>query len=168
MKPVIKAMEIAKENGVKIVFDLDVSPKHFIEEAELAAREELEYVLEMTDILVPCKAAAAELIGSTDFEKNGSKLLEYGSEICAVTLGEKGCIIFNDKELHKIDGYKVDVKDTTGAGDAFHGGFIYGPINDLPLPEIGKIANACGAVCCKKVGARSMGNYEEIMGLVNC
>lgn len=167
LKPVLKAMEIAKENGVTVVFDLDVSPRHFIEEAGLATRDEMDRAIQLADVFIPCKAAASELIGSVDFEDQGRKLLDYGPATCAVTLGSRGCIVFNRDEFHHVDGNQVDVVDTTGAGDAFHGGFIYGLINDFPLNKIGEIANACGAECCKKVGARSMGTLDEVMRFID-
>jgi len=167
LAPVLTAMEIAKKAGVKIVFDLDVSPNHFINEAGLSTENELQRALELADVLIPCKDAAKELINSDNIEKDALKLLDYGAELCAVTLGADGCIVFTKDEFYKLKGATVDVVDTTGAGDAFHGGFIYGLLNNLPVNNIAEIANACGAICCQRVGARAMGNLHEVVKMIN-
>jgi len=166
LKPVLRAMGIAKESGVQIVFDLDVVPSHFVHEAHLATEEELIRAIELADIFIPCKAAAVELIGSKDIPGNARKLLDYGPRIVAVTLGDKGCIVLSRDEFHTIPSYRVKVIDTTGAGDAFHGGFIYGLIKELSLKSTGIFANACGAICCMNVGARAMGGLAEIDKLI--
>lgn len=166
LKPVLKAMEIAKANDVKIAFDLDVSPAHFVDEANMATREELQRVLELADVLIPCKAAAAELIHSDDLVADAKKLLDFGPKIVALTLGEKGCIVFDKDEFHTIPGFTVNVVDTTGAGDAFYGGMIYSLIKGFSLKDAGIFANACGALCCTQVGARAMGKLEDVKKLM--
>jgi len=167
LKPALRAIEIAKESGVKVVFDLDVVPSHFIDEAHLATKEELRRAIELADVFIPCKAAAVELIKSKDIPGNARKLLDYGPHIVAVTMGEKGCIVLSRDEFHTIPSFKVKVIDTTGAGDAFHGGFIYGLIKKLSLKSTGVFANACGALCCMNVGARAMGGLDEINKLIH-
>lgn len=167
LAPVLEAMKIAKEAGVKTVFDLDVLPSHFIEEVRLGTREELHQVLELTDVLVPCKAAAAELLGTDDFKATVNRLLDFGPETVAVTLGEEGCIIADREETMTIPGFSVDVKDTTGAGDAFHGGLIYSLLQGYTKEQAGRFANACGALCCTQVGARATGTLEEVEALIH-
>jgi sugar/nucleoside kinase (ribokinase family) len=166
LAPVLEAMKIAKEAGVKTVLDIDVLPSHFIEDVHLGTRKELEQVLELTDVLVPCKAAAAELLGTDDLKSNISKLMDFGPKTVAITLGEEGCVIADEKETIPIPGYKVPVKDTTGAGDAFHGGLIYSLLQGYPKEKIGAFANACGALCCTQVGARAMGTLKEVEQLI--
>ncbi len=166
LNPIIRAMEIAKENGVKIVFDLDVPPSYFVEEAKLATKEEMSRALELADVLIPCKKAAKELIGSEDLEEKAEKLLDFGSSMVAVTLGDRGCLVLNSKTKLKIPPYRVPVVDTTGAGDAFHGGFIFSLLKGYNMEESGKFANACGGICCTKVGARSMGTLQDVEDLM--
>ncbi len=166
LKPVIKAMEIAKEQGVTIVFDLDVLPSYFVDEARLASKEEMLHALELADVLIPCKSAARELIKSDSIEQHAEKLLDYGPKVVAITLGEKGCIVLDRKNFVRIPAYKVRVVDTTGAGDAFHGGFIYGVLKGFNLEESGRFANGCGAICCTRVGARSMGRMDDVLQLM--
>jgi len=167
LKPVVKAMEIAKGAGVKIVFDLDVSPAYYIEEAKLATGKEMQRALELADVLIPCKSAARELIGSDDIVGNARKLLDFGPRTVAVTLGKQGCIVCDRQGTHRLPTYRVEVVDTTGAGDAFHGGFIYSVLREFDLEKAGRFANACGALCCTKVGARSMGKLDNVHELMD-
>lgn len=166
LKPALRAMEIAKANGVRIVFDLDVSPYHFIHKSGMATEDEMNRAIELADVFIPCKAAAIELIGSDDIINKAGKLLDYGPSIISITMGDSGCIVFSKDEFYTIPSYKIDVVDTTGAGDAFHGGFIYGLINDMSIEECGRFGNACGALCCTRIGARAMGTLSDVKKLI--
>ncbi len=166
LKPVLRAMELAKEHGVKIVYDLDVSPSYFVQEAKLATKEEMMRSIELADVLIPCKSAARELIGSDDITRDAKKLMDYGPGAVAVTMGEQGCIVLDKDGAFSIPAYKVNIVDTTGAGDAFHGGFIYSVLKGFNLEQAGRFANACGAICCTQVGARSTGGIEDIEKLM--
>ena len=164
--PIIKAMEIAKESGVMTVLNLDVPISYYVQDAELGTEEDVRQAISLADVLVPCKAAAAELIGSNNFDRDAHRLLELGPNIVAITLGENGCLILNREQKKRIPGFKVKVVDTTGAGDAFHGGLIYALLNGYGIEEIGKFANACGAFCCTKIGARSSGTLNDIISII--
>jgi len=59
-------------------------------------------------------------------------LLAAGVKIVAVKLGAKGCYVTNGQEKQTIQPFKVPVVDTTGAGDAFNAGFLYGLIHEKP------------------------------------
>lgn len=166
LAPVIRSMEIAREAGVQVVFDLDVTPSDILR-TRMGTEKDLERALSLANVFIPGKAAAAELLGDHDIAGKSRELLKYGAEIVAVTMGAQGCIVLNGDEFHEVPGFKVDVVDTTGAGDAFHGGFVYGMLQGLPLHEIGRFANACGAYCCTGIGARAVGGHEEISGLLN-
>ena len=167
LKPVIRAMEIARENGVRVVFDLDVPPSDFIGSMKLATEEELSRALQLADVLIPCKGAASELLETDDIVGNAKKLLDFGPRTVAITLGDRGCIVINEDEFVEIPAFKVKVVDTTGAGDAFHGGFIYGMLRGWDLERIGTLANGCGALCCTELGARSMGRMEDVQKLID-
>lgn len=166
LNPVLRAMEIAKENNVTVVFDLDVCPRYFIEEAGSATDEEMKRALELTDVLVSCKSAAKELIDSDDIIGNAHRLLDYGPHTVAVTLGKDGCIVLNRNERFDLPAYQVDVVDSTGAGDAFHGGFIYSMLKGFDLERAGRFSNACGAIACSRVGARASGRLDEVEELL--
>jgi sugar/nucleoside kinase (ribokinase family) len=161
ISPVRQAMAIAREAGVRVVFDLDVSPA-FFSAANLGTQDELTAALRLVDVLKPCKAAARELTGEADYEKIAQELLRLGPSIVAITLGHDGCLIATPKELVHVPAFKVDVVDTTGAGDAFMGGLSFGLLQNWDLQRVGSFANACAALCCTKVGARAMSKYNEV------
>jgi ribokinase len=87
--------------------------------------------------------------------EGAEELLDEGVKVVAVKLGERGCYVTNGKEGHHIEPYKVNVVDTTGAGDAFCAGFIYGLLNRKPLKECGKIGNYVASRVLTEMGARS-------------
>jgi len=161
LPPVIEAMKIAREAGTKIVLDMDITPSELV---RINGGSELIYqAIELTDVFIPCKAAAIELIGSHDLANHLGDLQKRAGQIIAVTAGSKGCHIYDGKDTYNIAGYPVEVVESTGAGDAFHAGFVYGMLDGkMSLQEIGKFANACGAYCCTGVGARYNGTIEQI------
>ena len=61
--------------------------------------------------------------------------------------------LVDGKILH-VAGFKVDVVDTTGAGDVFHGGFIYGLLQNWEVTEILRFANAVAGLKCRELGGR--------------
>ena len=67
---------------------------------------------------------------------------------------EAGCYIRTKNEEFNIPAYKVEVIDTTGAGDSFVGGFLTGMVKGWSLRESGKFANAVGALCVTALGLR--------------
>jgi len=87
--------------------------------------------------------------------KEGVKmLLKLGAGIVAVKLGQRGCYVTDGKESHLIEPYEVKAVDTTGAGDAFSAGFLYGLIKGKDLYECGKLGNFVASCCITKIGAR--------------
>ncbi len=73
----------------------------------------------------------------------------------AVTLREKGCyVVDRNEELH-ISSVEVNVVDTTGAGDAFCAGFLFGMSGGRPLGECGLIGNFIASRCISEIGARA-------------
>lgn len=80
---------------------------------------------------------------------------EKKGRIIAVTKGKEGAMLFSYKERLTIPSFNVQVRDTTGAGDAFTAGMLYGLIRQRALKEVGRIAAACSAICIQEIGARS-------------
>lgn len=163
--PVKEAMQVAREAGVRVIFDLDVAPSYFAH-AKLGAEEELISALRLVDVLKPCKAAAREITGETDYEKIAVKLLALGPKVVAVTMGAEGSLIASTGKVAHVAAFKVNVVDSTGAGDAFMGGLSYGLLQSWDHRRIGLFANACAAICCTRVGARAMGKRSEVLALI--
>ena len=163
--PVKEAMQVAHDAKVRVIFDLDVSPS-FYAESNLGTQEELCTALRLVDVLKPCKAAARELTGEADYEKIATALLRMGPTVVAITLGADGCLIATPKEIARVPAFKVDVVDTTGAGDAFMGGLSYALLQGWDCQKVGLFANACAALCCTKIGARAMARHDEVIALI--
>lgn len=90
------------------------------------------------------------------------KVMHLYDKKLIVTLGEYGSMYY-DNEVKFVKSIKVDTIDTTGAGDIFHGAFIYGLINNMPIDEILKFANIAGALSVLTVGGRnSIRSLEEV------
>ena len=165
LPPVKEGMQIARGAGVRVIFDLDVAPSYFAQ-AKLGSKDELIEALRLVDVLKPCKAAAREITGETDYERMATKLLGLGPKIVALTMGADGCLIAGGNEMVHIPPFKVACTDSTGAGDAFMGGLSYGLLQEWDYQRVGTFANACAAICCTKVGARSMGRRDDVMALI--
>jgi sugar/nucleoside kinase (ribokinase family) len=163
--PVKEGLHVAKDAGVRIFFDLDVSP-NFFAQSNLGTQEELADALKLVDVLKPCKSAARELTGEADYEKVVARLLKLGPKLVAITMGHEGSLLASDKEKVQVPAFKVDVVDTTGAGDAFMGGLSYALLQGWELKKVGTFANACAALCCTKLGARAMSRRDEVIAFI--
>jgi fructokinase len=165
LPPIQEGMQIAHAAGVRVIFDLDVAPSYFAQ-AKLGSEKELIAALQLADVLKPCKAAAREITGETDYEKIAVKLLALGPKVVAVTMGAEGSLIASKGKMAHVPAFKVNVVDSTGAGDAFMGGLSYGLLQGWDHARVGLFANACAALCCTKVGARAMGKRSEVVALI--
>jgi sugar/nucleoside kinase (ribokinase family) len=165
LPPVKEALQVARAAGVRVIFDLDVAPSYFAH-AKLGAEKDLVAALQLVDVLKPCKAAAREITGETDYEKMALKLLALGPKVVAVTMGAEGSLIASAGKTAHVPAFKVSVMDSTGAGDAFMGGLSYGLLQNWDHRQVGLFANACAAICCTQVGARAMGRRNEVVALI--
>ena len=95
------------------------------------------------------------------------KMRSLGPEIVGITLGDDGCILSWENEIHREPAFVMDVVDTTGAGDVFHGAFIYGLLQDWPLTRIARFANAVAAMKCRELGGRAgIPALDEVMAFL--
>ena len=82
-------------------------------------------------------------------------LREKGPGIIAFTFGEKGCVLLDDEGFEKIDGFSVPVRDTTGAGDVFHGAFLFGILQGWKNTQCARFACAAAAIKCTRLGGHA-------------
>ena len=75
--------------------------------------------------------------------------------LTTITLGERGSLTFKENKLIEMPAFPVEVVDTTGAGDVFHGGYIYGLLQDLTIEEVLRFASVLAAMKCRKSGGRT-------------
>ncbi len=165
LPPVLEAIRVARDAGVQVIFDLDVDPTYFVQ-AGLGTKDELLEALRMTDVLKPCKPAARELTGETGYDPMARRLLAYGPKLIAITMGAEGCLIASKEGIAHAPPFKVNVVDTTGAGDAFMGGLSYALLQGWDHERVGTFANACAALCCTRVGARAMSKLDEVTSFI--
>ncbi len=94
------------------------------------------------------------LLTGKSYREGSKALLNTGIAVVAVKLGKRGCYVTDGQEAHLVEPYKVKVVDTTGAGDAFCAGFLYGLIKNKELYECGKLGNFVASRCIMEMGAR--------------
>ena len=145
-----KAIEIAKQDEVKISIDL---------EAQIAQSgwERLKYYLLNSDIVIPNKEGAKSITNSNSPEKAAETLINKGIPIVIITLGKDGVLIYTKDFKKTIPAFKVEnIIDTTGAGDAFNGAFSYAYwIKEWDLEKSCRYANGAAAIKIQKLGART-------------
>ncbi|HET6429005.1 MAG TPA: PfkB family carbohydrate kinase [Phycisphaerae bacterium] len=91
------------------------------------------------------------------------KVLAMGPTHAVVTLGPDGVVCLADGQFITADAFPVDVVDTTGAGDTFHGAFCCGLVRGLDLQTNLAFSSAVAAMKCRKIGGRAgIPNYEQV------
>jgi fructokinase len=86
---------------------------------------------------------------------------QYGCAMMCVTFGERGCAIFKDGVYCEIPGFKVEVVDTVGSGDAFSAAFLHSNAQGWDAQLIGRFANAVGALVASRPGATPEWQLQE-------
>jgi len=115
----------------------------------------LEPIIKKTYVLMPNAIELELLTGETDYCKGADFMVGKGVKIVAVKLGGDGCYVTDGRQRHLIEAFKVKVVDTTGAGDAFCAGFLYGLLKEKSLYECGRLGNFVASRCVMKMGARA-------------
>lgn len=111
-------------------------------------------LLQYLDYILPNEEEIALLTGITDSRKNAELLVEAGVGCAVIKCGGRGCIIKTKSEYWEIPAFKVEkVVDTTGAGDCFAAGFLWGLSQGLSLEKCGKLACAVASCAVEQVGA---------------
>jgi sulfofructose kinase len=89
---------------------------------------------------------------ATSFLSTARKLI---APVVTITLGKRGSVTFREDEILTVPAFPVDVVDTTGAGDVFHGGYLYGILRGLGLADTIRFSSAVAALKCSRIGGRS-------------
>jgi ribokinase len=114
----------------------------------------MERLLPLIDHLVVSEKFARQ--ADNNPEEALKKLAEYGAEAITITLGKAGSLSRStDGQTFSQPAFKVDVVDTTGCGDVFHGGYIFGLLQGWPLPQTIRFASACAALKTRALGGRT-------------
>ncbi|MBJ6799149.1 carbohydrate kinase family protein [Geomonas propionica] len=143
----LQAARVAREAGVLVSFD---GGSHRF-------RQEHRELLPLVDICIVAEEYAASCTGASSPELTAQALLQYGPQVVGVTSGTRGSLLLSrDGESFHQPAYPVQqVVDTTGAGDAYHGGFLFGLARGLSLRESARYASAVGALNTCALGGRA-------------
>ncbi|NDV94142.1 adenosine kinase [Dysgonomonas sp. 521] len=142
-----KAIELAKEAGAKVM--LDLASYNVVEEN----REFLLEIIPQYASIVFANEEEAKALLDLDAEEAVSVLAKQ-VEIAIVKVGEKGSWIQQGDEKIFVPAYKVQCVDTTGAGDLYAAGFIYGLIHNCSLSVSGQIGTLLAAHVIQRLGAK--------------
>lgn len=150
-KAAIQAATWAHEAGMPVTIDLDT------------AYPGIDELLPLVDCLITSQGLANELAGTMDEREALKRLNErYGCYFIAMTQGSRGALAYVDHDFIASSAFRPPViRDTTGAGDAFRAGFIYGLCKGLSIEETMRVANAVAALQCREMGARDALPTEE-------
>ncbi len=111
-------------------------------------------LLPLVDVLITNRSFPARFTGSSDPSDAARCLLAFGPTLVVSTLAEGGCTCWSRQGHVHVPGFAVDVVDTTGAGDAFHGAFIYGMLRGWDTVRTATFSNAVAAIKCTGLGGR--------------
>jgi sulfofructose kinase len=115
----------------------------------------VEELIENIDYLIVSRDFPCRLMAEADLKTALRKMqLRYGCRLTAATLGPDGVLAWDGAEFHARPAYRVPVVDTTGAGDIFHAGFIYGMLQGWSLERQLDFSCAAAAINCMADGAR--------------
>jgi sulfofructose kinase len=146
----------ARAAGVPVIADLD----------ELYPG--VDALLKNVDYLITSRDIPGRLAGENDLRKSLPAVRSrFSARLTAATLGEEGVLTWDGTQFHYTPAFRVQPVDTTGAGDIFHAGFIYGLLQGWPLQRQLEFACAAAALNCTAVGARggiqSLETIERLM-----
>lgn len=126
-------------------------------------------LLSLVDILIASERFAIPLVGpNAPVEKALEALSDLGPNTVVITMGSKGSVGRKEKRILFQKPFSVEVADTTGAGDVYHGAYIYGVLQGWSLSECMRFASAASAIKCRSIGARAgIPRMEEITALIS-
>lgn len=158
----LKAIKLAKANGVKVAFT--VSDPFLI-----GLNRELfwELIRGPVDLLFCNLEEARALTGQTDPVDCAGQIHQHASDV-ALTLGADGSLLMHGGQVFPVEGVQVQAVDTTGAGDMYAAGMLYGITNGLSWPQAGHLASHAAARIVSQMGARLGRKFSrtEIEGLL--
>ena len=108
------------------------------------------------DVFIGSEFYYNKLFGeSEEYEKNLSAVRARGPKVVVFTLGDKGSVVAWEDGWSFAPGFKVTVVDTLGAGDVYHGGYIFAMMQGKRPDECARFANAVAAIKCTGIGGRA-------------
>jgi ribokinase len=146
MDTAIELAETARQIGIPVTLDIGQNQHD----------RKIEALLSLADYVIPSLPFARRFTKQERPEQAAEVLLGYGAQGVIQTLGERGVfVIVKEGRSFSVPAFPVEVVDTTGAGDSFHGGFLFALSREYPLKEAVVFAGAVAALKCTKLGGQS-------------
>jgi sugar/nucleoside kinase (ribokinase family) len=142
----VRLARAARESGTIVSADIDNVYEGLLE------------LLPLIDIMIGSKEFPHRVTGIADERQALVEMhARFGCAVVGMTMGAAGAVVYCDGEFIESPGYVAPggCRDTTGAGDAFHGGFLYGFLTGEDLETSLQFANAVAAMKCSALGART-------------
>ncbi len=146
-KTCLKFMEIAEKHGTKIA--LDLADPNVIK----SNLYDLKYVVEKHVNILFANETEAKAFTGFEGEDAAVEMGKY-CEMAVVKIGEKGSVIRTQDKTFRVQGFKANAMDTTGAGDTYAAGILYGIVNNLSVEKSGLLGSYLAAKVVEKIGAR--------------
>jgi len=148
------AARIARERGILVSLD-GCSPQRD-NDRNLA-------LVALTDILIMNETYPCGLMDDPDRERAILRIAELGPGIVISTSGDKGCLLARDGAVERFPAYRIEPVDTTGAGDVFHGAFVFGMLKGYSIEETIRFSSAVSAINCMSIGGRKgIPSFEQV------
>ncbi|MBA3450774.1 MAG: sugar kinase [Chloroflexia bacterium] len=141
----LAAAEAAAERGVRTCLDAGAG----------ASIDHLLPLVRATTVLIAAEQFAMSVSPDGMHKTGEARLLEMGPEIVVVTRGEQGSTTLTADTAFSTAAFPVSVVDTTGAGDVFHGAYLYGLLQGWDLMSTAEFAGATAALKCTRLGGRA-------------
>jgi ribokinase len=150
--------EVAFDAQKRLVEALPESVRVSVDPGALYAGREgvaVEPLIRRAFVVMPNARELELLTGRSDYRVGAEALLRKGVSVVAVKLGSEGCYVTDGRESHLLKALRVRTVDTTGAGDAFCAGFLWGLVSGRGVEECGRAGNFVASRCVTRVGARA-------------
>jgi ribokinase len=124
-------------------------------------------LVKLTDILICGSQFGMGLTGLADVQEAGEALQQMGPQIVVQTEGDLGSYTSTDGESFHTPAFRIPVVDTTGAGDVYHGAYLFGLLQGWDVHRTAVFATAVAAIKCIRLGGRlGIPNYSEVIAFL--
>jgi ribokinase len=154
------SFETQKELAASTSAEISLDPGTLYAERGMEA---LMIFIQKARVVLPSDHELTLMTGCRDIREGADMLIDTGAKWVVVKRGDKGCYVTDGSTGIELPPQKVDVEDTTGAGDAFNAGFIYSMLQGKDIETCGKIGNITASISLTKRGARNGLLYRNQM-----
>ncbi len=138
-----RAVDVARAAGVQVLVDAD------------GYSEDMVALIPKIDVFIGSEFFYQKMYGDDRYEANVREVMAKGPKIAVFTLGENGCVGVSAQGFFQLPAFRVDVVDTVGAGDVYHGAFAAGLLSGRSVEETARFASAVSAIKCTRIGGRA-------------